>query len=109
YLTFHDRWRGPADAWHHVHESAPTIVVPLVILSVPTILVGLLLGIPPAGGVIHSWLEEVFHGAEEAGAGILPGSILAGEHSEFSLFGLGGVLPPAGAARARGALCGAPL
>jgi len=98
YLTFHGRWRGPADAWHHVHESAPTIVVPLVILSVPTILVGLLLGIPPEGGVIHSWLEEVFHGAEEAGAGILPGSILAGEHSEFSLFGLGGLLLLAGAA-----------
>src|SRR4029079_5181346 len=98
YLTFHGRWRGPADAWQHVHESAPTIVVPLVILSVPTILVGLLLGIPPEGGVIHSWLEEVFHGAEEAGAGILPGSILAGEHSEFSLLGLGGLLLLAGAA-----------
>jgi NADH-quinone oxidoreductase subunit L len=98
YLTFHGRWRGPADAWHHVHESAPTIVAPLVILSVPTILVGLLLGIPPESGVIHTWLEEVFHGAEEAGAGILPGSILAGGHSEFSLFGLGGLLLLAGAA-----------
>ena len=98
YLTFHGRWRGPADAWHHVHESAPTIVAPLVILSVPTILIGLLLGIPPEGGAIHTWLEEVFHGAEEAGAGILPGSILAGGHSEFSLFGLGGLLLLAGAA-----------
>jgi NADH-quinone oxidoreductase subunit L len=98
YLTFHGRWRGPADAWNHVHESAPTIVAPLVILAVPTILIGLLLGIPPEGGAIHTWLEEVFHGAEEAGAGILPGSILAGGHSEFSLLGLGGLLLLAGAA-----------
>jgi len=96
YMTFHGRWRGPRDAWQHVHESAPTIVAPLVILAVPTILVGLFLGIPPEGGLIHGWLEEVFHGAEEAGAGILPGSIAAGGHAGFSLFP-GGLLLLAGA------------
>ena len=67
YMTFHGSWRGPRDAWQHVHESAPTIVAPLIILAVPTILVGLLLGIPPEGGLIHGWLEEVFRGAEELG------------------------------------------
>ncbi len=98
YLTFHDKWRGPRDAWAHVHESAPTMVVPLIVLAVPTILVGLLLGLPPEGGAIHGWLEEVFHGAEEAGAGILPGSILAGGHEGFTLFGIGGLLLLLGAA-----------
>jgi NADH-quinone oxidoreductase subunit L len=97
YMTFHGRWRGPRDAWQHVHESAPTIVAPLVILAVPTILIGLLLGLPPEGGAIHGWLEEVFHGAEEAGAGILPGSLAAGGHAGFSLFGIGGLLLLAGA------------
>jgi NADH-quinone oxidoreductase subunit L len=92
YMTFHGSWRGPRDAWQHVHESAPTIVAPLVILAVPTILAGLFLGIPPEGGLIHGWLEEVFHGAEELGAGILPGSIAAGAHAGFSLFGIGGLL-----------------
>jgi NADH-quinone oxidoreductase subunit L len=91
YMTFHGTWRGPRDAWQHVHESAPTIVAPLIILAVPTILIGLLLGLPPEAGAIHGWLEEVFHGAEEAGAGILPGSILAGGHHGFSLWP-GGVL-----------------
>jgi NADH-quinone oxidoreductase subunit L len=90
YLTFHGTWRGPREAWRHVHESAPTMVWPLVILAVPTTLVGLLLGIPPEGGVIHSWLEEVFHSSEEAG--ILAGSIAAGEHHGFALFGFGGLL-----------------
>ena len=75
YMTFHGKWRGPAEAWHHVHESAATMVAPLVILSVPTVLAGVLLGLPPEGGAIHTWLEPVFQGAEEAGAGILPGSI----------------------------------
>jgi len=92
FMTFHGSWRGPRDAWQHVHESAPTIVAPLVILAVPTILAGLFLGIPPEGGLIHGWLEEVFHGAEELGAGILPGSIAAGAHAGFSLFGIGGML-----------------
>jgi NADH-quinone oxidoreductase subunit L len=90
YMTFHGRWRGPRDAWRHVHESAPTMVWPLIILAVPTALAGLLLGIPPEGGAIHGWLEEVFARSEEAG--ILPGSIAAGEHHGFELFGIGGLL-----------------
>src|SRR4029453_13536253 len=64
YMTFHGRWRGPAEVWHHVHESAATMVTPLVILSVPTVLAGVLLGLPPDGGVIHDWLGPVFHEAE---------------------------------------------
>jgi NADH-quinone oxidoreductase subunit L len=103
YLTFHGEWRGPAEAWHHVHESARTMVAPLVILVVPTVLAGLLLGLPPESGQIHVWLEEVFHGAEELGTGILPGSIAAealasGEHHEFAWLGLGGLLLLVGAA-----------
>ena len=98
YLTFHGTWRGPRDAWAHVHESAPTMVAPLIILAVPTILAGLLLGIPPESGLIHSWLGEVFRGAEEAGAGILPGSIAAGANAGFSFLGIGGLLLLLGAA-----------
>jgi NADH-quinone oxidoreductase subunit L len=102
YLTFHGTWRGPAEAWHHVHESAATMVAPLVILVVPTVLAGLLLGLPPEGGAIHTWLEEVFHGAEELGTGILPGSIAAealasGEAHQFEWLGIGGLLLVVGA------------
>jgi NADH-quinone oxidoreductase subunit L len=97
FMTFWGEWRGPADAWHHVHESATTMVAPLAILAVPTVLAGLILGIPPEGGLIHTWLEEVFAGAEEAHAGVLSGSIAAGEHHGFELFGLGGLLLLVGA------------
>jgi NADH-quinone oxidoreductase subunit L len=96
YLTFHGRWRGSRDVWRHIHESAPTMVAPLIILAVPTILAGLLLGIPPEGGLIHTWLEEVFAHSEEAG--ILSGSIAAGEHHGFELLGIGGLLLLIGAA-----------
>ncbi len=89
YMTFHGSWRGPREAWRHVHESAPTMVWPLVILAVPTVLVGLFLGIPPEGGLIHTWLEDVFGHAEEAG--ILAGSLAAGHHG-FEPFGIGGLL-----------------
>jgi NADH-quinone oxidoreductase subunit L len=98
FMTFWGEWRGPKAAWDHVHESATTMVAPLMILSVPTVLAGLFLGIPPEGGAIHTWLEEVFHGAEEAHAGVLPGSIAAGEHHGFELFGIGGLLLLIGAA-----------
>jgi NADH-quinone oxidoreductase subunit L len=102
FMTFWGEWRGPKAVWDHVHESATTMVAPLMILTVPTILAGLVLGIPPEGGLIHGWLEEVFHGAEEAHAGVLPGSIAAGEHHGFELFGLGGLLLLVGAAVAAG-------
>jgi NADH-quinone oxidoreductase subunit L len=97
FMTFWGEWRGPREVWEHVHESAMTMVAPLAILSVPTIFIGLLLGIPPESGVIHTWLEEVFHAAEEAHAGVLPGSIADGGHPEFALFGLGGLLLLVGA------------
>jgi len=97
YMTFWGEWRGPRAVWDHIHESAPTMVAPLIILAVPTVLAGLILGIPPEGGLIHGWLEEVFHGAEEAHAGVLAGSIAAGEHHGFELFGLGGLLLLVGA------------
>jgi NADH-quinone oxidoreductase subunit L len=94
YMTFHGQWRGPREMWRHVHESVPTMVAPIAILAVPTVLVGLLLGLPPEGGVIHSWLGSVFEHAEEAG--IQAGSLAAGGHG-FELIGLGGLLLLVGA------------
>jgi len=103
FMTFHGRWQGPREAWRHVHESAPSLVWPLIILAVPTTLAGLLLGWPPEGGAIHRWLEEVFGAAEASGAGALPGSLVAdalaqGETHGFAFFGLGGALLLLGAA-----------
>ena len=88
YMTFFGSWRGPAEAWHHVHESARTMVVPLQILAVPAALVGLALGLPPESGLIHGWLSPVFEESESAGA--LAGSLTAQGHG-FEVFGVGGL------------------
>ena len=91
FMTFWGEWRGPKAAWDHVHESATTMVAPLVILAVPTILLGLILGIPPEEGIIHDWLDPIFH--DVAYVGVQPGSYLShyvesGEEHHFELFGL---------------------
>ncbi len=88
YMTFWGTWRGPAEAWHHVHESARTMVVPLQILAIPAALVGLALGLPPETGLIHGWLQPVFEDSESAGA--LAGSLTARGES-FQFFGVGGL------------------
>jgi NADH-quinone oxidoreductase subunit L len=100
FMTFWGEWRGPRAAWDHIHESAPTMVAPLLILAVPTTLLGLILGIPPEEGIIHDWLDPIFHDVHYVGA--LPGSILehyatSGEEHHFELFGLGGLLLLVGA------------
>ena len=100
FMTFWGGWRGPRAVWDHIHESAPTMVAPLVILAVPTVVLGLILGIPPEEGIIHDWLEPIFHDVTYVGA--LPGSILdgynqRGEAHHFELFGLGGLLLLVGA------------
>jgi NADH-quinone oxidoreductase subunit L len=89
FMTFWGSWRGLADTWHHVHESARTMVVPLQILAVPTILAGLILGTPPEGGLVHQWLTPVFEESEHAG--IVVGSLAAAGEG-FSFLGLGGLL-----------------
>lgn len=48
-----------------IHESPPTMVAPLVLLAIPTIFLGLVLGTPLGDSVIFNWLEPVFHPAEE--------------------------------------------
>ncbi len=52
---------------HHVHphESGPSMAWPLVILAVPSVVLGFLIGWPPEAGKIHSFLEPVF--AADAG------------------------------------------
>ena len=75
YLTFHRSWRGPAEAWQHVHESMDhgrTARHPGRAHRA-----GRHPARHPARERSSTWLEEVFHGAEELGTGILPGSIAA--------------------------------
>jgi NADH-quinone oxidoreductase subunit L len=57
------------DEHHPPHESPPVMTLPLIALAVPALLIGLVVGLPPDGGLIHQWLEPVFE-AHAEGAGV---------------------------------------
>ncbi|MGO4842102.1 penicillin-binding transpeptidase domain-containing protein, partial [Rhizobiaceae sp. 2RAB30] len=40
FMTFHGRPRATADVMHHVHESPPVMLVPLVILAIGALFAG---------------------------------------------------------------------
>ncbi|MGZ3776452.1 MAG: NADH-quinone oxidoreductase subunit L [Mucilaginibacter sp.] len=56
YLTFYGKFRGTSEQEHHLHESPPTMTIPLIVLAVLSI-VGGFIGIPEVLGG-HHWLSE---------------------------------------------------
>ena len=77
FLTFWGESRAPQHVQEHVHESSPVMTIPLVLLAIPAAGLGLLVGLPPEGGWIHTWLEPVFFDLE---------------HEPFHWLGEGGAL-----------------
>src|SRR4051812_23873042 len=72
-----------------IPESPWTMTVPLMLLAIPSILLGIAIGFPPDGGQLHQWLEPVFAGANAT----------LGIHEEaFNFAGIDGGLIIAGAA-----------
>ncbi|HET7703207.1 MAG TPA: hypothetical protein VFK35_07395, partial [Candidatus Limnocylindrales bacterium] len=77
----------------HIHESPAVMTTPLWLLAVPSLLLGLVLSLPgpPLGplfgsdapGLLHRWLEPVFHPGLE---------LLHHEPEPYQLFGIDGAL-----------------
>jgi NADH-quinone oxidoreductase subunit L len=82
-LTFWGEFRGPREIWERVHESPSVMTVPLILLAIPSALLGLALGLPLGDSLIHHWLEPVFHEAVE---------LLHHAEAEYQLFGIDGAL-----------------
>src|SRR5438477_525020 len=59
WLTFHG---DPRDhhLYDHAHESPTVMTLPLVLLAVGSAALGLIIGFPPDGGFIHTFLDRVF-------------------------------------------------
>jgi NADH-quinone oxidoreductase subunit L len=57
---------------HHIHESPPSMTVPLIVLAIGTVVAGLAFGIPSSTGTPFArFLQPVLpHGDAEHGAGI---------------------------------------
>jgi NADH-quinone oxidoreductase subunit L len=84
-LTFWGTFRGPREIWDRIHESPALMTVPLVLLAIPSVLLGLFLGLPFGASRITEWLAPIFEESE---------NILHGEEASvaFNLFGIDGVL-----------------
>jgi NADH-quinone oxidoreductase subunit L len=71
FMTFHGECRADHHTQEHLHESPPTMTVPLMLLAGLALVAGLL-GVPPAlGGAnrFEQWLEPVMGGAHGAHGG----------------------------------------
>jgi NADH-quinone oxidoreductase subunit L len=82
-LTFWGAFRGPKEVWDRIHESPRVMTVPLILLAIPSVLLGMALGLPLGASTLRGWLEPVFHHAEE---------VLHLPHEPYALFGVDGVL-----------------
>jgi NADH-quinone oxidoreductase subunit L len=82
-LTFWGEFRGPREIWDRIHESPWVMTVPLILLAIPSVLLGMFLGLPLGDSRIHHWLEPVFHEAQ---------LLLAHEEAPYQLAGIDGVL-----------------
>jgi NADH-quinone oxidoreductase subunit L len=49
----------------HIHRPPHSMAIPLVLLAIPSALLGLAVGWPPENGLIAGWLRPIFEGAEE--------------------------------------------
>jgi NADH-quinone oxidoreductase subunit L len=72
WMTFGGSFRGSAEQAHHLHESPPSMVLPLQVLAAGSLLAGFL-GVPAVIGhvvgvpnVVEHFLEPVFEPAREA-------------------------------------------
>lgn len=78
FLTFYGQYRGDSDTWDHIHESPWVVTIPLVLLAIPSVILGwvlypaMLVNQPGLLGntVMH---PEVFHPAHHQFAAILEG------------------------------------
>jgi NADH-quinone oxidoreductase subunit L len=82
-LTFWGAFRGPKEIWDKIHESPRVMTVPLILLAIPSALLGMALGLPFGASLIGGWLEPVFAEGLE---------LLHHEEAAFNLGGIDGVL-----------------
>jgi NADH:ubiquinone oxidoreductase subunit 5 (subunit L)/multisubunit Na+/H+ antiporter MnhA subunit len=81
--TFYGERRVDPHVEPRIHESPPSMTIPLILLAIPSGLIGIALGWPIGDSTIKHWLEPVFHSAEETLGRTLP---------EFQFMGVDGVL-----------------
>ena len=86
-MTFWGVFRGPKEIWDKIHESPAVMTIPLILLAIPSVFLGLYLGLPLGASRIQSWLAPIF----EEGETVLHAATGRTEPA-YDLFGVDGVL-----------------
>jgi len=81
--TFYGKSHVDPEVEPKVHESPRTMTIPLLLLAIPTILLGLAIGTPLGDSTIFHWLEPIFAPANE---------IMDIHHHEYEIIGVDGGL-----------------
>src|SRR5690606_32776478 len=82
-LTFWGEFRGPKELWDKIHESPRVMTMPLILLAIPSVLLGIALGLPFGHGLLLHWLDRIFADAHH---------LLVLPREPYALFGIDGVL-----------------
>ena len=70
FLTFYGKFRGTHDQEHHLHESPPTMTIPLIVLAILSIIGGFL-NVPESLGGGH-WLANFLAPVFAKSAAVMP-------------------------------------
>jgi len=85
YLTFYGKFRGTHEQEHHLHESPPSMTIPLIILAILST-VGGFIGVPESLGG-HHWLAEFLAPVFKASAA-LQSVAPSAQQTEWALMGI---------------------
>jgi NADH-quinone oxidoreductase subunit L len=82
-MTFWGQSHVDPEKEGHIHESPTSMTRPLILLAIPAVFLGLLIGFPPESGLLHTWLAPIFEH-----------TIAASGRTEaaYNFFGIDGVL-----------------
>jgi NADH-quinone oxidoreductase subunit L len=59
-MTFWGTSRVDEEKAKHIHESPRSMTRPLILLSIPAVFLGMVIGFPPESGLLHTWLNPIF-------------------------------------------------
>ena len=82
-LTFWGPSRVDREVETKIHESPPSMTLPLILLATGAVVMGLFVGIPPESGLLAQWLDPIFEPAIAVGAP---------HAAAYQLLGIDGVL-----------------
>ncbi|HEY8782014.1 MAG TPA: NADH-quinone oxidoreductase subunit L [Mucilaginibacter sp.] len=85
YLTFYGKFRGTTEQEHHLHESPPSMTIPLIALAILSTIGGFI-GVPESLGG-HHWLEAFLAPVFKGSAAILK-QIPSIQQMEWSLMAI---------------------